>query len=195
MRFQSLFLAVMLATAMIVSALLVNSKRPAFQTDQPTASHVTATGKCATCHSNNASAVVHEYEMSRHAALGVSCLDCHQPAPGQESVDHNGFTISTSLTSKNCAACHPSEYEQFLRSRHAAPAMAAVTGSAGFTAEQIAHAERYHPGMVERPANALARLEGQSAIQVGCMKCHQIGAPNPDGSIGRCTECHSRHNT
>jgi len=132
--------------------------------------------------------------MSRHAARNVSCLDCHQPAAGQESMDHNGFTISTSLTSKNCAACHPAEYEQFLRSRHAAPAMAALTGSAGFTPEQIAAAERYHPGMVERPANALALREGKTAIEVGCYQCHRIGAPNADGSIGRCTECHARHN-
>jgi hypothetical protein len=73
--------------------------------------------------------------------------------------------------------------------------MAAVTGPAGFRPEQIAAAERYHPGMVQRPANALAQLQGQSSIMSGCGKCHQIGAPNPDGSIGRCTECHARHNS
>jgi len=195
MRFQPIFLATLIATAMIVSALIINSQRPAVQTNQPSAAHVTATGKCATCHLNETAAVVHEFEMSRHAAVGISCLDCHQPAEGQESLDHNGFVISTSLTSKNCATCHSTEYEQFLRSRHAAPAMAAVTGTEGFTAEQVAHAEKYHPGMVDRPANALSVLEGPSAINVGCVKCHQIGAPNPDGSIGSCTECHSRHNS
>lgn len=195
MRFQPLFVAVLLATALLVAALLINSNRPEVQTAQPSAAHVTATGKCASCHRNQASAVVHEFEMSRHAREGVSCLDCHQAAEGQESVSHNGFEISQHLTSKNCSACHKQEYEQFLRSRHAAPAMAAVTGTAGFSAEQIAHAERYHPGMVKRPANALAQLEGSSAIGVGCVKCHQIGAPNSDGSIGRCTECHSRHNS
>ncbi|MFT7679884.1 MAG: hydroxylamine dehydrogenase [Planctomycetota bacterium] len=194
MRFQPIFVAVTISTALIVTALLTNSKRPAGETSQPTASHVTAQGKCAACHRNVASAVVHEFEMSAHAAQGVSCLDCHQPAEGQESLDHNGFTISTDLTSKNCAACHRAEYDQFLRSRHAAPAMAAVTGTAGFSEEQIAHAERYHPGMVKRPANGLSILEGQSAIEVGCVKCHQIGAPNSDGSIGSCTECHARHN-
>ncbi|MFT5286100.1 MAG: hydroxylamine dehydrogenase [Planctomycetota bacterium] len=72
--------------------------------------------------------------------------------------------------------------------------MAAVTGTEGFTTEQIAYAERYHPGMVDRPANALSMLEGQDAISIGCVKCHQIGAPNSDGSIGSCTECHGRHN-
>ncbi len=194
MRFQPLFVAVLLATALIASALIINSQRPEVQIAQPSAAHVAAIGKCAACHRTVASAVVHEYEMSRHALEGVSCLDCHQPAEGQETLDHNGFEISPVLTSKNCAACHKTEYDQFLRSRHAAPAMAAVTGTAGFSAEQIAAAESYHPGMVERAPNALSMLEGQSSIDVGCVKCHQIGAPNEDGSIGRCTECHARHN-
>ncbi|MFT7665293.1 MAG: hydroxylamine dehydrogenase, partial [Planctomycetota bacterium] len=194
MRFQPIFIAVLIATSLLVAALVINFKRPAVQTDQPSAAHVVATGKCASCHRNEASAVVHEYEMSRHAAEGVTCLDCHQPADRQEPVEHNGFTISTSLTSKNCSSCHANEYEQFLRSRHAAPSMAAVTGTEGFTTEQIAYAERYHPGMVDRPANALSMLEGQDAISIGCVKCHQIGAPNSDGSIGSCTECHGRHN-
>ncbi|MFT4515173.1 MAG: hydroxylamine dehydrogenase [Planctomycetota bacterium] len=195
MRFQTVFVAVLIATALLCSALLINSSRPVDQTQRATATQVTATGKCAACHRGEASAVVHEYEMSKHAVEGVTCLDCHQPQDGQQSISHNGFTISTDLTSKNCAACHSQEYEQFLRSRHAAPAMAAVTGIAGFTAEQIEHAERYHPGMVKRAANTLATLEGASAMQVGCVKCHEIGAPNQDGSIGSCTECHSRHNS
>lgn len=194
MRLQPVFIAVVIAVALIVTAIVLNSQRPRLQTAQPSATHVTATGRCAACHRDVASAVVHEYEMSRHADQGVSCLDCHQPAEGQIADDHNGFTISTDLTSKNCSSCHPREYDQFLRSRHAAPAMAAVTGSAGFSETQMALAEGYHPGMVDRPANALAILEGEDAIQVGCAKCHQIGAPNLDGSIGRCTECHARHN-
>ena len=90
MRFQTVFIAVLMATALIVAALIINSQRPAVETDQPTASHVTATGKCAACHRNAASAIVHEYEMSRHAAKGVSCLDCHQPAQVERArlVDH-----------------------------------------------------------------------------------------------------------
>ncbi len=178
-----------------MAALIINSKRPTVETDQPSAAHVTATGKCASCHRTTASAVVHEYEMSEHAVQGISCLDCHQPTDGQEEVAHNGFVIATDLTSKNCATCHKTQYDQFLRSRHAAPAMAAVTGPAGFTEEQIEFAELHHPGTVRRPANALSMLEGQAAIDSGCVKCHQIGAPNADGSIGSCTECHARHNS
>ena len=106
MRFQPIFVAVLIATSLIVAALIINSKRPAIETDQPTAAHVTATGKCANCHRMTASAVVHEYEMSEHAVHGVSCLDCHQATEGQDEVDHNGFIIATDLTAKNCATCH-----------------------------------------------------------------------------------------
>lgn len=27
----------------------------------------------------------------------------------------------------------------------------------------------------------------------GCEQCHSIGKPNPDGTIGNCTSCHTRH--
>lgn len=97
MRFQTIFIAVLIATSLMASALIINSQRPAIQTDRASASHVAATGKCAACHRETASAVVHEYEMSRHAEKGVSCLDCHQSVEGQETIDHNGFLISTAL--------------------------------------------------------------------------------------------------
>jgi hypothetical protein len=36
-------------------------------------------------------------------------------------------------------------------------------------------------------------LEGDAAIKVGCVKCHGVGKPNADGSVGACTACHTRH--
>ena len=193
MKFKHVFIAVFVGTALIVAAFLLNQQRPAHQTDQPSADFVKATGKCAECHSRETGAVVHQFEMSKHAKEGVTCLDCHRTVDKQEEVDHRGFTISERVTSKNCKSCHAEEYEQYLRSRHAAPAWAAVEGSEPFTDEQIEHAEKYHEGAVERPPNELAQMEGPGAISKGCGACHGIGKPNPDGSIGNCTECHSRH--
>lgn len=191
--FKSVFIAVVIGTSLLLAALLVHRQRPAVERAQPEAAHVRATGKCAMCHREETAAVVEMYERSRHAAVGVSCLDCHGPRPGQEPLDHNGFTIARELTSANCATCHPTQYEQYRRSRHAAPAWAAVSGPADFTAEQIAFAEEHHPGAVDRPANELAQLEGPAAIASGCEGCHAVGKPNPDGSIGSCTSCHTRH--
>lgn len=180
---------------MVTAAMLLHRYRPDVDVAQPTPQFVRATGKCATCHQRETSAIVHQYETSRHAARGVNCLDCHHPVEGQEPWDHRGFVIAKELTSKNCAQCHATEYEQYARSRHAAPSWAAVSGNRDFTPEQIAAAERYHPGAINRPANALALLEGASAIATGCENCHNVGKPNSDGSIGTCTACHARHSS
>lgn len=195
--FRAVFIAVVIAAAMIVAALIINSRRPRVETEGPTAANVRASGKCAECHSRETPAIVHEYEMSRHAAAGVNCLECHGVQPNQQAVNHRGFVIAKNLTAANCARCHATQYRQFLRSRHAAPAWAAITGPRDFTPDQIAFAEQYHPNGVNRPANAVAALEGAaegpSSITSGCAKCHVVGKPNPDGSIGTCTNCHARH--
>lgn len=193
MTFRSVFVALVLGTSLVVAAFLLHSRRPAVERTQPTAEMVAATGKCATCHLRETAAVVHQYRRSEHARSGIHCLDCHRPVDGQRSLDHRGFTISTEVTAGSCAQCHRSEYDQFLRSRHAAPAYAAVRGAEPFTAAQIEHAERFHPGAVRRPPNALAAQEGEAAIVKGCIACHAIGQPNADGSIGTCTACHGRH--
>lgn len=193
MNFRSVFSTVVIATALLVGAFLMYRQRPAGQLHQPSASFIRATGKCAECHRQETSAVVHEFEMSAHAQKNVSCLDCHHPVKGQESIDHRGFTIAKHLTSANCRECHETEYRQFERSRHAAPAWAAVSGTKDFTAEQIAFSETLHPGAVQRAPNALGQLEGPAAINRGCYQCHDVGRPNADGSIGTCTACHARH--
>lgn len=195
MSFKSIFISVFLGTSLIVVALIFNAKRPITETSQPSADFVRATGKCAACHRRETSAIIHQFERSEHAKQGVTCLDCHRATETQETQAHKGFTIAKHLTAKNCSECHATEYTQFLRSRHAAPAWAAVSGARDFTAEQIAFAEKYHKGAVNRPANRLAIREGESAINVGCLGCHDIGKPNADGSIGTCTACHARHST
>ena len=195
MAFKSVFIAVFLGSALIIAALIFNARRPAHETEQPKAEFVRSTGKCAACHRKETSAVVHQFERSRHAKEGINCLDCHSALEGQQKQAHRGFTIAKHLTAKNCSQCHSTEYEQFLRSRHAAPAWAAVLGTEGFTDEQIAYAETYHNGAVNRPPNQLASKEGESATVVGCLGCHDIGKPNEDGSIGSCTDCHARHST
>lgn len=195
MSFKGVFLAVFGGAVLVTVVVILHSHRPAQETDQPTEQMVRASGKCAECHRNETSAVVHQFETSRHAQTGMNCLECHRPVEGQTTFAHRGFEIAETMTAANCAQCHPTQYDQFLKSRHAASAWAAVKGSADFTAEQIAQAEKYHPGSVDRPANQLAQLEGAGAIEAGCGGCHDIGKPNQDGSIGSCTDCHGRHGT
>lgn len=191
--FRGVFIAVLIAATLLAGAFILNSRRPRVETQQPNAASVRATGKCAECHERETPAIVHEFEMSRHAAKGVNCFDCHQAVEGQQKYDHRGFTLTKTPTAANCARCHATQYRQFLRSRHAAPAWAAVVGPKDFTPEQIAAAEQYHPGAVNRAANAIGNLEGPVAQGGGCKACHAVGKPNADGSIGSCTNCHARH--
>ncbi|HLZ39842.1 MAG TPA: multiheme c-type cytochrome [Candidatus Sulfotelmatobacter sp.] len=193
MSFRSVFLALVIAFSLILAAFLLNRSRPKVETEQPTAALVRATGKCAECHERTQYSVVHEYEMSAHARKGINCLECHQPAPGQDKKDHHGFVIATKLTAGNCRSCHEGIYQQFLRSRHAAPAWAAIYGEKGLTPEQVNFSETYQPGGTRRPPHPFVTLEGGSAMTSGCEQCHSVGRPNPDGTIGNCTDCHTRH--
>lgn len=193
MPFRSVFIAVVLGFSLILAAFLINRARPGVETSQPTADFVRASGKCAECHARLQYSVVHEYEMSAHARKGVNCLDCHQPATGQKSVDHHGFVIAAHLTAGNCRSCHEPEYQEFLRSRHAAPSWGAIYGEKGLTPEQVAFSEQFQPGGTKRPPHPFVQAEGGSAMTSGCEQCHSIGKPNDDGTIGTCTACHSRH--
>jgi nitrate/TMAO reductase-like tetraheme cytochrome c subunit len=193
MSFRSVFIAVTVAFALILAAFLVNRARPKVETDQPTADFVRASGKCAECHARLQYSVVHEYEMSAHAKKGVNCLDCHQAAEGQQKKDHHGFVISTKLTAGNCRSCHEAIYQEFLHSRHAAPSWAAIYGEKGLSPQQVAFSEQYQPGGTKRPPHPFVTAEGTSAMSSGCEQCHAVGKPNDDGTIGTCTNCHSRH--
>ncbi|MBI3491160.1 MAG: nitrate reductase [Acidobacteria bacterium] len=193
MSFRPVFIAVVVAFGLIVSAFLVNRARPRVETDQPSAAFVRASGKCAECHVQQQYSVVHEYEMSVHAQKNVNCLDCHQGAESQRTKDHHGFVISTKLTAGNCRSCHDPIYQEFLRSRHAAPSWAAVFGQEGLRPAQVDFSERFQPGGTRRPAHPLTKIEGASATTSGCAQCHGVGRPNDDGTIGTCTSCHTRH--
>ncbi len=193
MSFRAVFIAIVIGTALLVAAFLVNRQRPRAVTDQPTAALIRASGRCAECHANQHYSIVHEYELSVHAQKNVNCLECHQPAEGQQKRDHHGFVLNTQVTAANCRTCHEGVYQQFLRSRHAAPSWAAVRGAEDFTAEQVAFSEKFHPGSCKRPANPLVAPEGKAAVDAGCVKCHSVGKPNADGTIGTCTACHTRH--
>jgi hydroxylamine dehydrogenase len=192
MSFRSVFIAVVIGFGLTLGGFMINRQRPSAETDG-NAAFTRATGRCAECHAQQHYSVVHEYEMSVHAQKNVTCLDCHQPAERQEKTDHHGYTISKKLTAANCQSCHCQQYRQFLQSRHAAPSWAAVYGEKGLSAEQVNFAETFHPGSCKRPANALVSLEGASAVTSGCVKCHSVGMPNSDGTIGNCTACHTRH--
>lgn len=193
MQFRAVFIATVIGFALVVSAFLINSRRPVSDVGGKGAAFTRASGKCAECHSQLQYSVVHEFELSAHARRGLTCLDCHQPAANQRTKEHHGFTLSAKLTAGNCRSCHEGIYQEFLRSGHAAVSWAAIYGEKGLSAEQVSFAEQYQPGRAKRPPHPFVSLEGPDAIKSGCEQCHSVGRPNEDGTIGNCTACHTRH--
>ena len=171
----------------------VNSRRPAAVVEQPTATLVRASGKCAECHSEQQYSVVHEFELSVHAQKHINCLNCHGVAPGQQGKSHHDFEITTQVTSANCRSCHEPIYQQFLRSRHAAPSWAAVYGDEPLTMSKSRFAEKFHPHGGQAARQSADRVGRKGGDDSGCVSCHSIGKPNADGTIGSCTACHAPH--
>ncbi|UCC61891.1 MAG: hypothetical protein JSV36_13995, partial [Anaerolineae bacterium] len=153
-----------------------------------------ASAECISCHTENEfmrSQIV-EWERSTHAREQVGCYECHSAEPGDpDAMDHNGYTVSVLVTPKDCGECHVREAEQFATSRHSQGG-----------------------DILDSLDNILGeRVEGVAAAVLGCQQCHGapvevlddgtlspaswpntgIGRINPDGSLGACSTCHTRH--
>jgi len=151
---------------------------------------------CTECHKQEKPGIYADWQKSMHAKVGVSCADCHRVSDNmdlmvsQPHLNHSDTPVSALVTPKRCAQCHPDETEQYARSKHA------------HTLEIINKIDKWliH-GMINRIERA-----------TGCYACHGsviqsvagepmegswpnvgVGRRNPDGSLGSCTSCHTRH--
>jgi hydroxylamine dehydrogenase len=167
------------------------------QTAAPTAQVVSLSAEsqqCIQCHTQNSfgQAQLDEWRGSVMAKAGTACYECHGALSGDvDAMSHNGFTISVLVTPKDCGKCHVTEAGQFASSRHAqgGQILASLDNILG------------------------ERVEGVAAAVLGCRQCHGsvvemgadqkptaaswpntgIGRINPDGSLGACSTCHTRH--
>lgn len=150
--------------------------------------------QCIQCHTQNnfGQAQLDEWRGSVMAKAGTACYECHGAQAGDpDAMAHNDFTISVLVTPKDCGECHITEAGQFALSRHAqgGQILASLDNILG------------------------ERVEGVAAAILGCRQCHGsvvemgpdfkptaaswpntgIGRINPDGSLGACSTCHTRH--
>lgn len=150
---------------------------------------------CAECHRDANPGIYHDWRESVHAKVGVDCYKCHIADATKQlyskahlELDQN--PISVVVTPRICAGCHPEEAAQYSRSKHA------------HTIEIMWKVDRWlRDGM----NNAIERISG-------CYSCHGtvieiadgqprpgtwpnvgVGRKNPDGSLGSCSSCHTRH--
>jgi len=151
---------------------------------------------CMECHQQEKPGIYADWQQSMHAKVGVNCANCHRvpdnmdPTVNQAHLKNSEIPISALVTPKKCAQCHPDETEQYARSKHA------------HTLEIINRIDKW---LVHGMNNRIERA-------IGCYTCHGsevqyvagrpaegswpnvgVGRHNPDGSLGSCTSCHTRH--
>jgi len=147
---------------------------------------------CVSCHVKSSAGLTAQWQDSAHARAGVNCMDCHRAKKSEpDAIEHEGQTIATIVSPKDCGRCHATELKE-------------QQGSV--------HAEAY--SIIEDRVPALAHnLTGHAMQAAGCDQCHGsavkvkgdgtldpdtwpnsgIGRINPDGSKGSCSSCHGRH--
>jgi len=162
---------------------------------------------CIECHAKETHGIVEDWDKSRHAAEGVSCLDCHKADPDSPMAlknvkGHEDLTVSVSMLvpPSKCAECHEDEVEQFDASGHHRAALQVESKDKMQTLIHV-HEGQNHPD-----------VSGVSE-ETGCMQCHGVrfelddnGVPTastypssgvgnvyPNGEVGNCTVCHTRH--
>ncbi len=151
-------------------------------------------GKCLTCHKEEQPGLYKQWYGSAHAKNGVTCLDCHAAEKSEpDAFEHEGATIATLVTPKDCNECHDKEFEEVQRSYHATAGMilesddAYMAHAAGGQPAAVAGCESCHGAKVVIDPEAPNKLSRLSWPNSG------IGRLNPDGSKGSCTACHTRH--
>ncbi len=133
------------------------------------------TQQCISCHESRGTAVklIDEWRASVHAQQAVGCYDCHEAAEDDWDAyrcPESEFIIAKHPTTANCNECHEDEVAQFMNSKHAV--------------SQIMMSLKGPDRNVFQPT---------IASKHGCTQCHKIGMYWPDGSVGDCSVCHSKH--
>ena len=171
---------------------------------------VTATNAaCVTCHRQRSAGLVMEWEASRHAQVGVGCVECHQAredVPG--AWRHEGVVVTTLVTPTNCGRCHEKEVREFSRSHHARAGeiiysldnviALKIAGTPGNPADAVNGCWQCHGSLVRFQRDAGGQIvrsgpEGRPLLAPETWPNSGMGRLNPDGSKGSCHACHSRH--
>ena len=162
---------------------------------------------CIECHKQETQGIFADWAASAHGRAGITCLDCHQADPADKDISTSHYKyyergdlpygtqeykipVSAVVSPKDCSRCHPDEVKEYSRSKHAN------------TLEII---WKIDPWLNDGMNNAVER-------KTGCFACHGtvieledgklspetwpnvgVGRLNPDGSLGSCTSCHTRH--
>ncbi|MCB2198766.1 hypothetical protein KQI63_05130 [bacterium] len=158
------------------------------------ADRATVEGKCMTCHKEKSPGLYQQWYSSEHSLHNVTCYDCHKAEKGdKDAFMHEGALIATLVTPNDCSVCHTKESEEFQRSHHAKAGKILSSNDA-----YLAHVVAGEPAAIggcETCHGGVMKLDKNSPnlLAKGTWPNSGIGRINPDGSLGSCNACHTRH--
>ncbi len=154
------------------------------------------------------------------AGTVVGCAECHtvNPETHKDTFKHNGFQVHVVVTPKDCSICHPVEVAQYSKNimSHAHgnllnnPVYHNLVDTTDGVQDFDGTRTIYKPADAVTTAESCAychgtkvEVKGKEAreTELGEMKFpvlsgwpnQGVGRINPDGSMGSCTSCHTRH--
>ncbi len=150
--------------------------------------------RCLACHKENTPGLYQQWLNSAHSEYGVTCLACHRAE--KEDADaflHHDAYVAAIVTPKDCGECHTTEKQQVENSYHAQAGKILESNDA-----YLAHVAGGHPVAIqgcESCHGAKVKVDPSAANKLSPLTWPNsgIGRINPDGSLGSCNACHSRH--
>ncbi|MBA4395676.1 MAG: hydroxylamine oxidase, partial [Desulfobacca sp.] len=154
----------------------------------------------------------------RGAAVG--CAECHtlNPEKHKDTFEHNGYKVHSVVTPNDCAVCHQLEVRQYSQNIMAkaygnlkanplySDLVDQVNGQKSFNNDKIIHTS---PNLESNQDSCyhchgtLVEVKGKQRREtpLGAMEFpilsgwpnQGVGRVNPDGSLGSCAACHTRH--
>ena len=153
-----------------------------------------------------------------HTAVG--CAECHtlNPEKHKDTFEHEGYKVHVVVTPQDCATCHPTEAKQYgqnimshaygnLKNNPVYHGLAdSVNGIQSFKDMRTT----FNPPDAETEAESCYSCHG-TAVEVKGKRAREtvmdemvfpvlsgwpnqgVGRLNPDGSMGSCAACHTRH--
>jgi hypothetical protein len=144
-----------------------------------------ASKDCVDCHAQANPGIVAHWRGSTHAVKGISCVDCHlAERTDADGFEHYGAHIATVVTPRDCSRCHPSEFEEFIRSHHARGGNI-LASLDNFLAETVEGARLAFDPHSPTPGRALMQVDGLASAFSGCQQCHgsKVALQATDGGM------------
>jgi predicted heme/steroid binding protein len=156
---------------------------------------VLAGQSCVECHREETTGIYHGWKESVHAKVDVGCYDCHKTDPvhpvfSENHLDYHETKVSLVVTPKTCGGCHPKEVKQYSRSKHA-NTLEIMWKVDKWLNEGLNNAVERTTGCYACHGTVVKLVEGRPVP--GTWPNVGVGRKNPDGTLGSCSSCHTRH--